>query len=511
MDTTSHWIASGSLPRFPRLGRDLTVDVVIVGGGITGITTAHLCLKAGLSFALIERDRLARMDTGLTTAHLTSVTDLRLFEMAEKFSAEQARAVWDAGAAAIDQIVNNIRAENIACDFKWLPGYLHTPDAEPDSSTVNELLKEAGQARELNISADYVSSTPIFGGPGIKFPHQAIFHPRKYLAGLISAFGGKGAHVFEQTTVDEVQDKPLTVKAGAYAVQCRHVVLATHNPLQGKTGTLAAMLFQTKLALYTSYALAAKLPAQGAEGLFWDTLDPYHYLRIEHRRGHDRAIFGGEDHKTGQEKNTEDAFRRLEKRFHQIFPDAVIDRRWSGQVIETTDGLPFIGSIAVDQFIATGFSGNGMTFGTLSAMMAVDAIAGRKSPWTELFHVQRKKLIGGTWDYLKENKDYPYYMLRDWLSGAESHSLESLQRSDGKILSIHGKKVAAYRDNSGEVTLCSPVCPHLKCIVHWNDAEHTWDCPCHGSRFKATGEVISGPAEDDLEKIPLPEAVSKAQ
>jgi glycine/D-amino acid oxidase-like deaminating enzyme/nitrite reductase/ring-hydroxylating ferredoxin subunit len=481
--------------------------VVIVGGGLTGITAAYLCQKSGLTFALIERDRLARVDTGHTTAHLTSVTDLRLFEIAETFGQEQARTVWDAGGAAIDQIVNNIRTENISCDFKWLPGYLHAPDARPNARTVDELLKEAGQARELHIPAEFVSATPFFGGAGVRFPDQAIFHPRKYLAGLITSFGGKGAHVFEQTAVDGVQDSPLAVKAGAFTVQCRHVILATHNPLQGKTGTLAAMLFQTKLALYTSYALSAKLPAQGAEGTFWDTNDPYYYLRIEHRRGHDRAIFGGEDHKTGQEKNTEDAFRRLEKRFRKLFPNAIIDRRWSGQVIETNDGLPFIGSISVNQFIATGFSGNGMTFGTLGAMMAVDAIVGRKNRWTELFNVHRKKIAGGTWQYVKENKDYPYHMVRDRLSAADGNSLDSLQRGQGKILNLDGKKVAAYRDIQGEVTLCSPVCPHLKCIVDWNEAEHTWDCPCHGSRFTATGDVMSGPAQDNLEKISAGAAV----
>jgi glycine/D-amino acid oxidase-like deaminating enzyme/nitrite reductase/ring-hydroxylating ferredoxin subunit len=504
MDTTSHWISSGSLPRFPKLGKDLTVDVVIVGGGITGITAAHLCKKAGLSFALIERDRLARMDTGHTTAHLTAVTDLRLSEIAKTFGPDSARAVWDAGSAAIDHIVANIRAANIACDFKWTPGWLHAPDSDPDAKTVDSLLREASVSRDLGIAANFTPNTPVFHGPGVKFLHQAIFHPRKYLAGLVRTFGGKGTHVFEQTAVDEIADKPLSVKAGGFTVQCQHVILATHTPLQGKTGTLSALLFQTKLALYTSYALSAQLPAQGAEGLFWDTHDPYNYLRLEHRRGHDLAIFGGEDHKTGQSENTEDPFHRLEKRFLQLFPGAKIGRRWSGQVIETNDGLPFIGNTSVNQFVATGFSGNGMTFGTLGAMMAIDAITGRKNPWTELFNVHRKTILGGTRNYVRENKDYPYYLLHDRLTAADDSPLTSLQRSEGKIISLEGKKVAAYCDHQGHITLCSPVCPHLKGIVHWNNAEHTWDCPCHGARFRATGEVIAGPAEADLAKLPLP-------
>lgn len=178
-----------------------------------------------------------------------------------------------------------------------------------------------------------------------------------------------------------------------------------------------------------------------------------------------------------------------------------VDHHWSGQVIETPDGLPYLGETASQQFAATGFAGNGMTFGTLGAMMAVDAFQKRKNPWAELFHVRRKKIRGGTWDYLKENKDYPYYLLRDWLGGAEAKSLKAIKRIQGKILHLEGKKVAAYRDAQGEVSLCSPVCTHLKCIVGWNDAEKTWDCPGHGSRFAATGEVLAGPAEEPLEKL----------
>jgi Rieske Fe-S protein len=272
----------------------------------------------------------------------------------------------------------------------------------------------------------------------------------------------------------------------------------------GTTGLVSATLFQTKLSLYTSYVLGAKLP-KGLlpEAAFWDTSSPYYYLRIDRRRGFDFAILGGEDHKTGQESDTESPYRRLHQKLEEILPSAHVTHRWSGQVIETNDGLPFIGETANQQFAATGFAGNGFTLGTLGAMMAVDAFLGKKNPWSELFQVSRKKLKGGTWDYLKENKDYPYYVLRDWLGGTEGKSLKQLRKSQGKILHLEGKKMAAYRDQKGKVSLLSPVCTHLKCIVRWNNAEKTWDCPCHGSRFNATGEVLTGPAEEDLEKIRL--------
>ena len=208
----------------------------------------------------------------------------------------------------------------------------------------------------------------------------------------------------------------------------------------------------------------------------------------------------GEDHKTGQ-GDEEKSYAELEKVLLKLIPSAQIDHRWSGQVIETPDGLPYMGETAPGQFAATGYAGNGMTFGTLGAMMAVDAFLKRRNPWVDLFDVRRKKFKGAALDYLSENKDYPYYLVRDRVRGAEGDSLKDLGPDQGRILKINGQKVAAYRDGKGEVTLCSPVCTHLQCIVHWNKAERSWDCPCHGSRFKPDGAVISGPAEEDLQKL----------
>jgi nitrite reductase/ring-hydroxylating ferredoxin subunit len=242
------------------------------------------------------------------------------------------------------------------------------------------------------------------------------------------------------------------------------------------------------------------------EALFWDTSDPYNYLRIDARAGHDYVIFGGEDCKTGQENDPQAVFAKLERRLHAFLPGAEVQHRWLGQVVETNDGLPFIGESAGQQFIATGFCGNGFTLGTLSAVMCRDKYLDRKNPWFDLFAVNRRKFHGGTWRYVIENLDYPYYMLRDRLKGAEGHSADDLKVGEGKILKLNGKKTAAYRSEDGRVHLLSPICTHLKCLIHWNAADKTWDCPCHGSRFKPTGEVLSGPAEEPLERMPWPEA-----
>ncbi len=505
MDTTSYWIDTGSLPPFSPPRGDVTVDVVVVGGGLTGITAAYLLKQAGLTVALLERGRCACVDTGNTTAHLTNVTDQRLHHLIHTFGPKAARAVWDAGGAALDRIVDLIRAEDIACDFRWVSGYLHVPVTGAKAGAVGELQKEAAAAAQLGIPANYLPATPLFEVPGIEFPHQAIFHPRKYLAALLRRIPGRGSHVFENAAVEEILQRPLAVKTGGVRVRGGYLVLATHTPLMGNTGLAPALVLQTRLSLYSSYALGARLPAGSLpEGSWWDTGDPYYYLRVQRRRGHDYAIFGGEDHKTGQESDTPGAYRRLEKKFLSFAPRAKIDHRWSGQVILTNDGLPLIGETAPHQFAATGYSGNGMTFGTLGAMMAVDAVLKRKNPWQQLFDIHRHKIIGGTWDYLAENADYPYYMVRNRLAKAEGTSLGVLRRGEGRILSLDGQKVAAYRSATGEVSLCSPVCTHLQCIVGWNKAERTWDCPCHGARFGPTGEVIAGPAEEPMKKIPLP-------
>lgn len=503
MDTTPYWIATQPIPQFDPIQRDVTVDVAIVGGGLTGITAAYLLKQAGVRVALIERERCAGRDTGHTTAHLTMVTDLRLQELVKKFGRDGARAFWDAGAFAIDQIHDIIRRENIDCEFTWVPGYLHASLVDRGGGNERDsLIRDAELATELGFAAEFVDVVPYCNRPGVRFHNQAKFHPRKYLAALLRTIPGDGSHVFENSEATEFEDGPLAVRIGERTVQCDFLFIATHNPLMGNKSVLASTLFQTKLALYTSYVLGARIPSGAVpEALYWDTSDPYYYLRIDRRGDGDYAIFGGEDCKTGQEDDPLAVFARLEKQMMQCLPSAQVQHRWLGQVVETNDGLPFIGEMAERQFVATGFCGNGFTLGTLAGAMARDQFLQRPNPWRDLLDVHRKKLRGGTWRYVTENLDFPFYLLRDRFARVKDGSTDAIAPGQGRIVSIDGQKVAASRDERGRLTLLSPVCTHLKCIVHWNDADRTWDCPCHGSRFKATGEVIGGPAEQPLENI----------
>jgi len=234
------------------------------------------------------------------------------------------------------------------------------------------------------------------------------------------------------------------------------------------------------------------------DALFWDTGDPYQYLRLDPQGDRDFVILGGEDHKTGQMSDTDVCFTRLERALARRVPRISLSHRWTGQVIETADGLPYIGAMTDHQYAATGFSGNGITFGTVAAMMIADAILERPNPWTELYVPGRKAIRRGLWDYIKENKDYPYYLIRDRFAGAEGKSLRSVKRGQGQLIDYRGSKVAAYRDLDGTLTVRSATCTHMGCLVAWNDGDGTWDCPCHGSRFSPEGAVISGPAESPL-------------
>jgi Rieske Fe-S protein len=335
----------------------------------------------------------------------------------------------------------------------------------------------------------------------VRFAGQARFHPRRYLAGLANAFLALGGRLHEHSEVSEFCETPRHVKVNGHTLSCDVVVIATHNPLVGFRNVAGAALFQTKLALYTSYAIAGRVPtATIPDALWWDTADPYHYLRIDRRRGHDVVIFGGGDHKTGQESDTTARFEHLEQRLRAVVPKIDVRYRWSGQVIETPDGLPYIGESAEHQYSATGFSGNGMTLGTVAGLMITDAVLQRQNPWRALFHPGRTALTRGAWDYVKENVDYPYYLIRDLFAGTDAKSVRAVKRGDGKIVELRGAHVAASRDATGRLTIRSAICTHLGCTVRWNATERTWDCPCHGSRFRPNGDVISGPAE-----APLPE------
>lgn len=492
-------------PKYSSVAHSGHFDAIVIGGGITGLTAAYLLKRAGKKVAVLERDRIGFVDTGLTTAHLTQVTDIRLSALSKYFGRDTAQAVWQAGVRAIGTIEEIARQLDLDCDFHRCDGYLHQSLVEGKDQT-ESLQQDAHLAKELGFDAQFLPSIPYFDRPGVKFGRQAKFHPLKYIAGLAAAVEGDGSFVFEQSEVTEIKDAPQAVAVGDHELTADYLVIATHVPLQGKTSTLSAMLFQSKLFAYSSYVIGAKVPKDRLPiASFWDTTEPYYYLRVEPGSTYDYAIFGGRDHKTGQ-ADADEQFLELRKVLQTIIPKAKPDRQWSGQVIETNDGLPYIGESATRQFVATGFSGNGMTFGTVAGIMATDAMLGHGNPWRDIFRIDRNKLFGGTWDYVSENIDFPYYFAKDHLTPSEGTSTNEVASGEGKILSLAGQRVACSRDQNGKLSAVSAVCTHMGCLVHWNNAETTWDCPCHGSRFKPTGEVLAGPAESPLRPVETEES-----
>ena len=508
MKTTPVWQTDIEAPHFPTLNGDLRVDVLVVGGGITGVTAAFMLKRAGRTVALIERGEIGGGETGHTTAHITYATDTRLTDLVKTFGRDHAQAAWDAGHFAMEQIADIVATEGVDCELQRVPGYLVAEDGADIQKEARELEAEAALAAELGFDAAYVESAPLLDRPAIRFANQLKFHPLKYHTALAQRIPGDGSHVFEKTEAGVFCAERGHLMANGHRIRFDYVVLATHVPLQGRTSTLGAALLQTKLAAYSTYAVGARLPGGHApEALFWDTGDPYLYLRVDRRAGGDYVILGGADHKTGQEEDTGKHFATIERALHGIWPDAAIDHRWSGQVIESVDGLPFIGETGELQFVATGFGGNGLTFGTLAAIMARDHVLGLRNPWEDLFSVERKE-FSSLWNYLKENKDYPYYLAKSQIAATAVHSLDALGCGEGKILRLDGKMLAAWRDEHGVLTTLCPVCPHLGCTVAWNGAEKTWDCPCHGSRFTATGQVFAGPAEKSLEHADVPAPIA---
>lgn len=497
MNTRPLWTDETAIPRFPALDEDIEVEVLVIGGGITGVSTAQLLGRTGMKVALLERDHLACGDTAHTTAHLTYMTDTRLTDLIKLCGEEKAMLGWMAGRQAMEKIRKT--AEMLGADVELvdIPGYLVAHDSADMEKETSLLREEADMAREMGFDVSYIESIPPTGRPGIRFNGQMKFHPLKYLSALVADAVKQGVRIHEETDVREFGEEPTQVIANGHRIIYQHVVIATHVPLQGNRGTVGAALFQTKLASYSTYAVAALAPSGSLPEMIWsDTAEPFNYLRVDRSTEGDRIILGGQDHKTGQLEETGESFEKLGMLLRGIAPDARITHQWSGQVVETVDGLPYIGENLDGQFIATGFSGNGMTFGVAAAMMARDKITGRANDWEEAFSPKRVELAA-TGNYIRENKDFPCLMVTDRM-GIPAGELADIGTGEGRVMKVGGETLAVCRDSEGTPHLLCAVCPHLGCIVAWNESELTWDCPCHGSRFEADGTLIAGPAEEGL-------------
>jgi glycine/D-amino acid oxidase-like deaminating enzyme/nitrite reductase/ring-hydroxylating ferredoxin subunit len=498
--TNSLWSETAPTSRYPAPAGDATYDVAVIGGGITGLTTASLLQREGRRVAVLESRRIGKGETGKTTAHLTEALDTRYHVLVSRFGAEGARLGAEGQRAAIERIARFVEELAIVCDFRRVPGYLYAerPQDKDQLEREHEAAGRAGVAATLTTSVPLPFPTAL----GLCFPNQATFHPRLYLQALAEAFVAAGGTIHEETHVSEVQEgEPCRVITDRAVVSAPAVVVAAHVPIINR------FFLITKLGAYRTYALGVELPFP-TDALFWDLGDPYHYTRPQQIDGRQFLIVGGEDHKVGEAPDTTIPFSRLEAyvraRYH--YEPAATDYRWSGQIIESADGLPYVGHNALSGrvFVATGYGGNGMTNGTLAAMVLADQVCGRRSRFGELLDATRIKPLASAKAFVAENVDFPKHLLKDRLPRPGSAELARLPPGEGEVLSLGGRRLAVYRNANGELSALAPECTHLGCLVHWNSTEKSWDCPCHGSRFDPHGRVLNGPAVTPLRAQPLP-------
>lgn len=473
-----------------------TFDVVIVGAGITGLTTALLLQEEGLSCAVTEAKTLGFGTTGGTTSHINTMLDTSYDIIERDFGLDNARLVAAATMESIALVYNNVKKYGIDCDFSFRDGYLFAEDKE-EAQSLKEIFAASERVGVHVVEADHLP-IPLDYESAIVFKNQAQIDPIKYINGLYHAFVAKGGVYIENNKVQETKlDEDVhTLQCERLNLRARKIVYATHIPP-------GINILHLRCAPYRSYVLAAQLEGDCPDELVYDMKDPYHYVRSHEMDGKKYLILGGEDHKTGHSE-PEKSFKALEQYLREHFRVGSIDYRWSAQYYESADGLPYIGELpSADKgvYAATGFSGNGITWGSFSGLLLKDILLGRKSPFSSLFAPARLKPAAGFKEFVRENADVAYRYIADRVKISKLDSISSLPVDSGTVVKYEDRKLAVYKDGEGKIHALDPVCTHAGCIVKWNGTEKSWDCPCHGGRFDIDGKVLTGPPRKDLQKL----------
>ncbi|WP_437337823.1 FAD-dependent oxidoreductase [Sorangium sp. So ce394] len=505
------------LPPMAPLATDHTADVCVVGAGIAGLTTAYLLAKAGKRVIVLDNGAVGGGESGFTTAHITHALDRRWASLAKLHNVSHLRLAARSHTMAIDTIERIVKDEEIDCDFRRVHGYLFAAPGSPPMTLRDEI--QAAHRAGLG-SVHYVDRAPLVDfdtGPAVCFPDQAQFHIRRYLAGLSRAIERDGGKLYTLAHVVDVDEgaaphKVVVKTARGLQVVASEAVLATSSPF------IPRISVHMKQAGYRTYVIGLRVPRDAvAPGLYWDTADPFHYVRVANVDGADGPdqvlIVGGEDHKTGQASDADQRYARLEAWARERFAQAgEVLHRWSGEVMETVDGLAYIGRVKRDSriLISTGDCGNGMTHGTIAGLVISDLVQGRENRMASLFDPTRVNLsAAAVSEYVKENVNVAC-QYASWLGKGDVGDVAQIAPGSGAVVRRGLKKLAVYRDPQGQIHEMSAMCTHLGGIVSWNPAERSWDCRCHGARFDAMGRVLRGPATADLAPVAPSEAPAGA-
>ncbi len=475
-------------PAAPLTG-DTRADVVVVGAGITGLTTARLLVEAGASVAVIDAGPLCAGATGYTTAKITSLHGLTYTQLTDRFDENRARLYGAANEAAIAEIARLVDTDGIDCAFERRAHVVYTTDR----TQVDALDREAEIAARLGLPASVStpSELPFETAAAVRFDNQAQFHPRAYCLGLARAITRGGGSIFTHTRARQIDGDERSVVTDRGVLRGDAIVVATHLPIK----EMGAYFARTEPS--RSYALAVTVNGQRPSDMYISVDSPTRSLRT----AGDHLIVGGEGHKVGEPHDTTEHYRNLETWAREQFDVASVDFRWSAQDWSAADGVPYIGRMAGHDdgvYVATAFKKWGMTHGTVAALIIRDLIAGRANDWLEVYDATRVAPKQSLQGVVSENVSALKHFIGDRVGLDDRAAIQNLPPGSATVARVEGHPVAAFRDDDGALHAVSAVCTHLGCIVNFNAAERSWDCPCHGSRFGTDGRVLEGPAVDDL-------------
>jgi glycine/D-amino acid oxidase-like deaminating enzyme/nitrite reductase/ring-hydroxylating ferredoxin subunit len=495
--SNSYWIASTKATNYPKLSEEISVDVAIIGGGMVGISSAYYLKNEGLKVCIIDRKRILEGVTGNTTAKITAQHHLIYDSLINNFGIEKARQYAEANLWAIEEINNIIKDNNIDCDFTRQPAFVYTQSDE----YISKIEKEVKAAEKLGINASFEDKLPLTFSikAAIKFDNQAQFHPRKYLLSLAQKLVEDGVLIYENTAMmDIIDEKPYTVITDEAKIKAKYVIVASHFPVYDSLGFYFARMYESR-----SYALGMKIKEKFPGGMYLSAESPSRSLRSQPTEDGELVLLIGEEHKTGQHKENIDYYGELRKFAYENYDVVDIPYQWSTQDCMPLDDIPYIGRIKAgveNIFVATGFKKWGMTHSIISASIIKDLIIKQDNPWTKLYDPSRFTLKQSFKQFFEINLDVAQELISGKLEVPEN-TLKDLKEEQGVIIDIEGRKIGAYKDSKGEIYLVDTTCSHLGCELKWNNAEKSWDCPCHGSRFTYTGEVIDGPAIKALKRL----------